>query len=210
MLAVTSYMACVMFIKLSLLYLYKRISTPGNRRFSIAWWITAFVVIGYTIPSLLATIFQCRPVKAAWDFRFVEPNNCIHVGNLYVSHAVLNAITDVIFLLLPIPSVWALSITMREKITISLLFALGSLSVYLSHIMFKTVIYDSHAYTMSSTCVVSIIRLTQLIAQIHAPFSDWTTEAMDGSIWSYVPVKFSIILSISYETKSSLDCILVQ
>ena len=55
-------------IKLSVLSLYKRILRGvQNPRMTLVVWIVFGIVAANTLANVLVSIFQCWPIKAAWD-----------------------------------------------------------------------------------------------------------------------------------------------
>ena len=73
-----------------------------------------------------AGIFQCRPVAAFWDHS-IQGAKCIDLPRFGIISGVLNLMTDVLILCLPIPMVWALQMTNAGKITVTGMFLLGAL-----------------------------------------------------------------------------------
>ena len=82
-------------------------------------------VIAWGIAVFLVSIFQCNPIRGAWDL--TVPATCIPLPKFCLSNAVPNIIMDVIILALPIPNVWTLQMSMRQKYVVSALFLLGGL-----------------------------------------------------------------------------------
>lgn len=111
--------------KVSVVLLYKRIFI--TRAFQIQCWIVMGTVISWTIASLAATIFQCVPVKGAWNSSVSA--TCIDTNSFWMAYAVINILTDAIVLSLPIPQVFKLHLNIRQKITLCGVFLLGSLYV---------------------------------------------------------------------------------
>src|SRR5689334_21951056 len=111
-----TYSAGIMFIKLSFLLLYRRIfksaSTPSWR---CLWWITLFVVVGYSIGGILASLLACLPIYSGWDLT-ITPSVCINKAAFYIANACLNVATDLVVLALPIPIIWRTLLSLRQKI----------------------------------------------------------------------------------------------
>lgn len=92
------------------------------RRLSIfaAWFVT-----GYTIAHILTNLFQCVPIKAAWDPTVNA--RCIEYNAQLVAIAIINVATDVVVLVLPMRLVWGLQISPSQKWQLSAIFSLGGL-----------------------------------------------------------------------------------
>lgn len=84
-----------------------------------------FVVFGYGTGILISGIFQCMPVQSAWDFGI--NGTCIDRRAAYKANAILGVITDVMIILLPLPTIIALRISTRTKIGLLVLFLIGSM-----------------------------------------------------------------------------------
>ena len=78
---------------------------------------------------MLVAIFACRPVAGFYDMN-IRPT-CIDDLKFYLATAILNIVTDLYILVLPIPMVWRLNTNMNKKFAISAMFMLGGLYVLL-------------------------------------------------------------------------------
>jgi hypothetical protein len=90
-----------------------------------------FVIVGWTIGSLFATIFQCVPVAAFWDKGIKNPH-CTDSTAFWYAYCIINILTNASILALPIREVSKLQLPRREKIGLMLVFLLGGLSVSFS------------------------------------------------------------------------------
>lgn len=112
--------------KTSLLLLYYRLFSP-SRRFSLAVYICAAIIICQWLSLTLANIFQCRPVSAFWNRKFPGEAECINLASFGIVTGVLNFSTDVLILCLPVPMVWGLNTTNAQKVSLTGIFLLGVL-----------------------------------------------------------------------------------
>ncbi|EPS45369.1 hypothetical protein H072_623 [Dactylellina haptotyla CBS 200.50] len=109
--------------KVSILLFYFRFCT--TRSFKVSIWITLVFIVAWTITWTFLIIFQCVPVSAYWRLPR-SGDKCITLQNeLHLLHGSTNLITDVLVLLLPIPTVWRLQMPTRQKITLVGVFTLG-------------------------------------------------------------------------------------
>ncbi|KAH8704331.1 hypothetical protein GQ44DRAFT_732480 [Phaeosphaeriaceae sp. PMI808] len=113
-----------MFVKVSILLLYLRLSP--YYRFRIAVWVLMVIVVGYSIVGSFAFLFNCQPIAKSWDVRIMD-GKCINLFKIYVAHGILNIITDIAMLLLPIVLVRKLKLPMKEKVALSGLFMTGTM-----------------------------------------------------------------------------------
>lgn len=112
--------------KTSLLLLYYRLFSP-SRRFSLAIYTCAAIIICQWLSLTLTTIFQCRPVSAFWNRKLQGGAECINLANFGIVTGVLNFSTDVLILCLPGPMVWGLNTTNTQKVSLTGIFLLGVL-----------------------------------------------------------------------------------
>lgn len=90
--------------------------------------------------------------------------------HLDIANAVCNSVSDLLILALPIPIVWDLALTRRKKITLSLVFAMGS-----------------------AGCIVSIIRLRSIISYLQQGDGDLTFTITDFVVWSAIETMMSMV-----------------
>lgn len=119
------YNACLGFIKISVLALYTRLGDKMLRK-------TAFVMMGVVGcqagANVLACIFQCSPVPAAYDITILpEDKKCVDINAFYLANAAVNIFTDILTYTLPIPLVARLRVPRRQKISLAIILGLGLL-----------------------------------------------------------------------------------
>jgi hypothetical protein len=111
------------FAKFSLLFFYLKLSYL--RWFRACVYASMFLVVGYNIALLGPLVFPCTPVKRTWDITIIE-GSCIDRTPVYMATAVLNMITDIILLVLPIPMVVSLQMPRAQKVGLICAFGIGS------------------------------------------------------------------------------------
>lgn len=108
--------------KVVILVLYHRIfATPA---FRIANYIIMGMVIGLFIAAFITAVLTCIPLKAWWDHSV--KGVCIDVTNYYRYGSLPNSILDLIMLVLPLPVIWKLQTSRRNRIGLTLTFLTGS------------------------------------------------------------------------------------
>jgi hypothetical protein len=115
------YFANIYTIKISLLFLYRRI-------FPLQWFRRVLLASGIfltimTLVSLLVCIIQCVPLHKMWEP--TAPGHCIEFGKFALAMSCINVCTDIFMLALPLPVVWSLQINSHKKWLVSLSFAMG-------------------------------------------------------------------------------------
>lgn len=139
--AAMMYSACMMFIKVSILLLYRRVFPVGT--FMIRWWFVLLFTVGYSLGGICASLFSCTPMESAWSVYFlciwnlrtdwcrdlwITADHCINTAAFYIANGVLNCVSDLLILALPLPIIWGLSLARRQKAHLFMLFGVGIVS----------------------------------------------------------------------------------
>ena len=98
-----------------------------DKTFRMACHIFLVIVAGLTVGATIATLLQCIPLVGAWDKTITA--TCTNTATFWYAWAVINVVTDVALLLLPVREVLRLQLPRREKYGLLALFSLGILSV---------------------------------------------------------------------------------
>ncbi|PYI01313.1 hypothetical protein BO78DRAFT_436227 [Aspergillus sclerotiicarbonarius CBS 121057] len=163
--AVVIYIPTLALAKISLIILYHR--TLRQKRYQ-RWilYTLAFMISGYSFALIFAVLFGCQPVQRAWD-PFVG-GTCIDQYTLYIVLAVLNIISDVALILVPIPTVVGLHMPSIQKVGLLLMFMIGC-----------------------ATLVTSILRLLSLIPFLNS--NDPTYDVGLPNLLINIEANFAII-----------------
>jgi hypothetical protein len=121
--AQTPYKIVVCLNKVSAILLYMRIFISSH--FRRLCYCALAIIVGSGVATASTTVFQCVPFERSWD-KNVE-GTCIHSSEFWLANAVLNILTDVVVLALPIREVSKLQLKLQEKIMLHGIFFLGSL-----------------------------------------------------------------------------------
>ncbi|EHA19502.1 hypothetical protein ASPNIDRAFT_125323, partial [Aspergillus niger ATCC 1015] len=119
------YTLCVMFIKLSILAVYKRLFAA--RSMKIAANIVAVIVVLWAVSISIGGVLNCVPVQKFWD-RAV-PGHCVNTVAYYYGQQIPNILTDVVLLIMPLKSVWELPISKTQRLLLSGVFLVGILTL---------------------------------------------------------------------------------
>lgn len=77
----------------------------------------------------MVNIFQCHPVQFFFD-KSIRGGTCIKgQTQFFVTMGALSLIEDVAILIMPMPIIWSLNIHLRQRIALTLIFALGTMYV---------------------------------------------------------------------------------
>lgn len=99
------YNACLGFIKISVLALYMRLGDRTLRRLAV---VMIGVVGCQATGNVMACIFQCSPVAAAYD-QTITDKKCVNINAFYLANAAVNIFTDLLTYTLPIKLISTLS-----------------------------------------------------------------------------------------------------
>ncbi|KFY30406.1 hypothetical protein V493_01939 [Pseudogymnoascus sp. VKM F-4281 (FW-2241)] len=159
------YNATLCFIKLSVLALYMRLGDEMLRRMSIGM----MGVIGCQgIAFVLTCIFQCTPVRGAWEPMMVPTPKCVNINAFYLSNAALNIATDLITYALPIRMILNLQTPLKQKVAVGVMFSLGFFA-----------------------CISSIVRMTFVPSMLVSKDPTWAIGP--PMYWSVIETNIGIL-----------------
>lgn len=113
--------------KLSILLQFNRLFAP--HKLGKAYWIIQAVIwinTAYYLAGMLAIIFECTPRSKAWDV-FTPGGSCVDIATLIVVGSVINLVSDLVMLFIPLFCISSLKLPLRKKIGVSCVFATGAL-----------------------------------------------------------------------------------
>ncbi|PYH78622.1 hypothetical protein BO82DRAFT_394496 [Aspergillus uvarum CBS 121591] len=115
--------------KLALLLYYRRLFIINQRWIRIAWWANLIYVTLWVAGSTIFYILQCLPASYYWER--VDPHStithgsCPHSTNVIGVPLILNILSDVTILLLPVITVTTLQMRLIRKIGLAAVFSVG-------------------------------------------------------------------------------------
>ncbi|KAI0134987.1 hypothetical protein F4814DRAFT_443814 [Daldinia grandis] len=158
------YYMSVSLTKVSIIFFYFRLFPQLNYR-AFLWIIMAFVLLtGFT--SGVAGIFQCNPIRRAWDDSV--PGTCFDLRALFCANAGLNIFQDFVIYLLPSPILWNIQLPVKQRIALVGIFVVGGF-----------------------VCIAGIIRVATLWGAIYSDDPTW--YHFDAAIWSAIESNFAIV-----------------
>ena len=116
------YLPSILGYRVALLLMYLRLFGV-NDRFKYATWAVLFFVTGYLSSNIITLIFGCTPIPKYW--KPDEPGHCIDLVQADYTYGSMNVISDVLLFLLPLPMVWQLRLSPRERLGLVLVFMSG-------------------------------------------------------------------------------------
>ena len=141
---------------MALCFFYYRLSPSRLYQYSV--YFTGFVCSASLIAIWCSVLFACKPIAAAWDARLVSSATCIHKPPVYITQAAFGCVTDLMLLVLPVPTLVGLQMSTRKKVGLVCLFGIGSV-----------------------TLVTSIVRLVLLLPSLETLDQSWSLA--EGCLW---------------------------
>ncbi|TVY75857.1 hypothetical protein LSUE1_G007077, partial [Lachnellula suecica] len=177
--------------KIYVVCLYLRIFT--NRAARLTCYILICIMIAIWVAFITASATKCHPFAAQWD-KAIPGGHCVNIEAYYQSTSAPNIATDLVILILPIPTVIGLHASRLRKFGLLLIFIAGSIglvgSIIRFTIFFKAEVFTDNTWSsvplMTWTCVepgmyliaACCLTLRPLLGKI--PFKSLTTKAGYG------------------------------
>lgn len=118
------YYAAMASVKLSYLWFYLRIFPQEEFRKWI--WICMSLIGGYWLGSMLQIFLICIPFEMNWN-PTVKGGHCASYNVAFVTIGIVNMITDLIIMLLPIPFIRKVQMAVGTKLGLTAIFGIGLL-----------------------------------------------------------------------------------
>ncbi|TGJ84189.1 hypothetical protein E0Z10_g4573 [Xylaria hypoxylon] len=161
--AIVAYSICVVLTKLSILCFYCRLFFPIKTLYYIAWGFGIFIV-AYNLALIFVTAFECIPLSSLWTG---APATCFDTLPPFTTLGIVNVVTDVGILALPIRHVLLLHLSLTRRIQVLGIFLLGAV-----------------------VCVFGIIRVVTLA---QAPPGDPSYNQALSGLWSFWEIAVGIV-----------------
>ncbi|KAE9972923.1 hypothetical protein EG328_004691 [Venturia inaequalis] len=113
--------ATICFSKLSVLLMYTAL-IPIQSMIRWAQGIGLLIVL-WNISNILAAFLICRPLARNWDL--TVPGTCGSQPSFYFAMGMVNIVTDIALIVLPMPYLYNLHMSMQKKLMASGMFSVG-------------------------------------------------------------------------------------
>ncbi|OJD24768.1 hypothetical protein ACJ73_03866 [Blastomyces percursus] len=153
--------------KVSILFFYLRIFP--SHKFKIACYVVMGITIAYGTALVFAALFQCNPVHLAWEHWDGEHTNykCSNINLIGWLSAAINIVLDIVIITLPVKQLLGLSLSVKKKIHILLMFGVGFFVTIVSIIRLKSLLQFGNSHN---------------ITWDHVPVGYWSTIEGHASI----------------------------
>lgn len=126
--------------KFSILFLYYRLFS-NDKTMNVAIKVTGLLCLAWWIAATVAAALPCVPFQKAWEPQTwqhipklpITPGHCLHYKKFYLGIEIPNCILDFWAVGMPIFEIQKLQLSLRYKISISLIFVLAGLYVFMIH-----------------------------------------------------------------------------
>ncbi|KAL3427651.1 integral membrane protein [Phlyctema vagabunda] len=162
--AETLYVSVLMATKVSILLFYLRVFMSPWFRMAVK--ATIIFVLLWGITFIFVVVFQCKPVRGAWD-KTIE-STCVNTQSLAYSAAGVGIGQDFLILLLPVPELKSLQMKWTKKMHTIAMFSIGGFA-----------------------CVTSIIRLRFIVKFGNSRDPTW--DNVIPSVWSLIEVNVAML-----------------
>ncbi|THC96216.1 hypothetical protein EYZ11_004294 [Aspergillus tanneri] len=160
-------------VKISIVCFYRRIfTTPTFMR--VTFWLNCLMA-AWASAIFLACALQCRPLRAFWD-KTVE-GDCFDGRRYIIVNQSFNVVMEFIILGCPVPMIWSLHRSWREKLALNGVFALGGFVCFASIYRIVVLFYIDPTDT---TCTASFLRFPSSAELTHVG------TIYEATLWTHV------------------------
>ena len=106
-------LACF-FPRVVILVMYLQIFVSAKSRY--ACWTLMTILTCYTLASIIVNLAQCIPLRSLWDPS--RKGDCIDEVLIYKVVRIPNPIIDLAMLILPLPVIWNLQMSRKQKTSV--------------------------------------------------------------------------------------------
>jgi len=147
------YALAVTFPKLAILGLYLRVFI--QKRYRITSYVLIAILSSSCLSVVIVTFVQCTPVSYLWDPTAHPDGHCIDINSFWRWGSFPNVITDLVMLVLPLPCIWTLQLSKKDKVGLVITFCTGSVGLVTSIVRFTT-FFETNGQTDSTWTAVKL------------------------------------------------------
>lgn len=118
-----AYSICLCFIKVAVICMIRRIFRTAGRFFIMATWVATVLSVGWALYGIILPFVLCKPVESAWGA--ARPEKCGDIAMAHVAVAVLDIISEVAIVALPMKMVYNLHMNQAHKLAMLAVFGAG-------------------------------------------------------------------------------------
>ncbi|KAL4791315.1 hypothetical protein BDV19DRAFT_393178 [Aspergillus venezuelensis] len=111
--------------RISILFFYRRIFSPLEPSLKIALAAGGLFTLSYPLIVWITMANACKPVSFFWTRFSGTTGKCININQFFLAAGILNMLNDIFILVLPFPRIIKLQMTIKKKIAICGIMAVG-------------------------------------------------------------------------------------
>lgn len=147
--------------KVSILFFYLKVF-PG-RGFRYCVYVLVGLNVCYAVAFDLLLAFQCNPIAGAWlIWDGTYHAKCISINLLGWSAAAINIVLDLAVIILPLRELFRLSMSIKKKVQIIMMFAVGLFVTFVSIIRLRSLVQFGKTQNVTRKCPAC----EELLAQV--------------------------------------------
>lgn len=130
-------------IKISVLLAYRRIFR--GKTFNIVSLCMIVLCTLLALAFLITSALQCHVRN--WNLKYLawsHRRHCIQAAISWSGYAISDVVTDLIILLIPAPLIWQLQLTTSKKVSVLVVFLLGSFSTAVGIVRMIVILYFTY------------------------------------------------------------------
>ncbi|KAI1844520.1 hypothetical protein JX266_009407 [Neoarthrinium moseri] len=133
--------------KVAILLLYQRVFNTGTGAPWFMRTIKILILLTFLVEGVYVLIisFQCWPVAALWD-PSIHGAKCFNATAAFSAGGVLNIVSDVVLMFLPIPALRKLQVSRKKRLGIVLMLAVASLGIVASLVRIRFIVAGASAF----------------------------------------------------------------
>ncbi|KAF7546548.1 hypothetical protein G7Z17_g8346 [Cylindrodendrum hubeiense] len=124
------YALCLGFIKIAVICMIRRIFRTAGLWFIVATWAVTAMCIAWSMYTIILPFVICKPVESAWGG--AVPEECGDNVKAYAAVAVLDIISEVSIVALPMKMVYDLQMNRAHKVALLGVFGAGFVTIVFS------------------------------------------------------------------------------
>ncbi|KAI1093241.1 hypothetical protein F5B19DRAFT_491574 [Rostrohypoxylon terebratum] len=143
--------------RISIIHLFSKIFLVQS--FIVVARATYVLVILWALAAILSAFLICQPFAFNWD-RSIEGGTCGNAMISWITTGVLNMVSDLILLIMPMPYLLGLELSWKKRLLLAATFSIGILTCVVSIVrvdMMTTIDFDDVTFSIPHTILFSAL-----------------------------------------------------
>lgn len=143
--------------RISIIHLFSKIFLVQS--FIVVARATYVLVVLWALAAILSAFLICQPFAFNWD-RSIEGGTCGNAMISWITTGVLNMVSDLILLIMPMPYLLGLELSWRKRLLLAATFGVGILTCVVSIVrvdMMTTIDFDDVTFSIPHTILFSAL-----------------------------------------------------